>query len=298
MAAIETFTTEDTLPTIRAKWLYTLGRLQNNPHAKAFVDPYKAVGAMIDAAIQKQTALEDAVVLGQAARDAADEAIDELVVLVLAALLVVTKGDRLDPLYVSYAANQTQAEILRPVLGSELATVSEWVAPLKEEDDPALKSFGAALEPAVAAGKAAEKQLAAAEGALSDFRIVGDRKKVVDALNAARGALFGSLVEFQHSNTGLRLPKTWADDFFQHTTRVPKYGSTVAQAEAAVARAQRELAAAQAHLEELKKKEAAYEEAKQLREKARADLAAARAAKRAQLKQEKALEAEANKKLK
>ena len=301
MAALQTFGIDDTLATLRSEWLYTLARLLKSPHTEGFVPEFRAVGAVLDAALKTQTELEDANIIAAAGRDAADDALDPLVLQIVNALLLVTKNNREDPLFVSYTANQTPSEIIRPVLGAELTTVAAWVEPLKNEDDAILTALGAQLEGAVAAGQSAEKAVTATDKALTDFRLIGERKKAVDTLNGARGSLLGSLIKFQHDNPQLRLPTGWAMEFFRHTTKGGqggKYGTTVAQAEQVLAKLAEQTAAAQANLAELQQKAAAYEDAKAKRAKARLDLAAVRQSEKEKKKQEKALKAEAEKKLK
>lgn len=298
MSKISTFGTDDTLPTVRSGWLYPLSRLLKNPLTAAFVPEFQALGPTIDAAVKTQSDRDDASVIATAARDAADDALDPLVLQIINALLIVTKNNREDPLYLSYVGTQTPAEIVRPLLGAELVTAAEWIEPLQQETDPVLQAFAAPLAAAVATGQAAEKEVKAADKALSDFRLLGERKKVVDAVNAARGSLFGALVKFQHDNAKLRLPSDWAESFFQRSVKGAKYGATVAQAEACLAKLAEETAAAQANLKELQQKAADREAAKAKRAQARVDLAASRKAGREQRQEEKALEAEAKKKLK
>jgi hypothetical protein len=298
MSRIATFGTDDTLATVRSGWLYTLSLLLKNPYTAAFVPAFQAPGPAIDAAVKTQSGLDDASVIASAARVAADDALDPLLGQIINALLIVTKNNREDPLFVSYVGTQTPAEILRPVLGAELVTAAEWIEPLQQETDPVLQAFAAPLAEAVATGQAAEKEIKASDKALSDFRLFGERKKVVDAVNAARGALFGALVKFQHDNAHLRLPSDWAESFFQRSVKGAKYGATVAQAETILAKLAEETAAAQENLKELQQKAADRETARAKRAQARVDLAAARKAGREKRLQEKALEAEANKKLK
>lgn len=187
---------------------------------------------------------------------------------------------------------------MRPNLGAELTTVAEWIEPLQKEAEPMLQAFAAPLAELVAAGQAAEKEARAAEKALTDFRLTGERKKVVDAVNAGRGSLFGSLVKLQHDNASLRLPSDWAESFFPHATKEAKYGATLAQAEAIQAKLEAELTAAKENVSELKAKLAAREEAKAQRTVAREALLTSRKAGREQRQEEKALEAAAKKKLK
>ena len=298
MSPIATFSTDDSISTVRSGWLYPLGRLLKSPHTAAMVPEFQALGSVFKAVITTQSDLDDRSVFAAAGRDAADDGLDPVMVQIINALRLVTKNNPDDPLIVSFLGTQTPTEIIRPLLGAELVTAAEWIAPLKEEPDPILQTFVAPLEAAVATGQAAEKELKASEKALSDFRLLGERKKLVDAVNAARGSLFGALVKFQHENTALRLPSDWAESFFQRSTKGTKYGATVAQGEASVAKIEQELAAAQENLKELRQKAADRATAKAVRAQARLDLAAARKAERETRQQNKALEAAANKKLK
>jgi hypothetical protein len=299
MGSIATFTPDDSIAVLRTAWRYTVSRLLKNPltTSTSFAPDFQALGPTFDAASKTQSDLDDASVIAAAGRDAADDALDPLLGQIINALLIVTRNDREDPLFVSYVGAQTPAEIVRPLLGAELVTAAEWVEPLQQEPDPVLQGFAAPLAEVVATGQAAEKDVKAADKALSDFRLVGERKRLVDAFNAARGNLFGALVKFQHENTKLRLPSDWAESFFPRTAKSAKYGSTVAQAEATVTKLAGELEAAQENLKELKQKAADREDARAKRAQARVDLAASRKAGREKRQQEKALEAEAKKKL-
>lgn len=185
------------------------------------------------------------------------------------------------------------------MLGAELATVADWIEPLKAaETDPALRAFAGRLEEAVKAGYAAEDEVKAADKALSDFRLLGERKKAVDALNAARAALLGKLLQFQHDNSDLRLGAGWAGRFFRKSSKGTRFGATIAQVEQAIQRLDAERAEAGAALAELQERAKEIEAAKASRAKAREDLAALRKTQKEQKAQEKALKAEANKKIK
>lgn len=297
MAAIATLGYDDTLFTLRVEWLYTYARLIKSPHAKPFAPEFQTVGALIDAAVKTQGTLDDAAVMAAAARDAADEALDPVIVQILASILLVTKGDRADPLYVSYAGDSTAAQLIKPTLGAELTLATEWLAPLQSETEPALQAYSAPLAAAVADGAAAEKDVKDADKALTDFRLLGERKKAVDALNSARAILLGKLLQLRHDHPELRLGSAWATSFFRRVVKAHKFGNTIAQVEQYIKALDADRAEALAHLKELQDKAEAYEQAKADREKARADLAELKKAKKEQKAKEKALEAEANKKL-
>lgn len=298
MAAIAMLDVDETVFTLRVEWLYTLARLLKSPYASAFAPEFQLVGPVLDAAIGSQGNLDDAAVMAAAGRDAADEILDPVIIQILAAILVITKGDRDDPFYVSYAGDQTALQVTRPVLGPELVTASDWITPLTKETDPTLLGFVQPLTDAVKTGKDAEDAVKTSDKALSDFRLVGERKKAVDTLNAARLSVFGKLGKYQADHTDLRLPAGWPAGFFRHAVKTSRFGRTVAQAKAHLDALVQETKDATAFLEDLQKKETAYEAAKAKRDKARLDLAEARKAAKLLKEQEKALKAEATKKLK
>ncbi len=297
MPGIATFSLDDALLILRAAWLYTLSCLLKSPHTAHLVPDFQALGPIIDAALERQRALDDASVIAKAARDGADDELDPLMWQIVNTLLVVTKNDREDPHFVSYVGSRTPGEIIKPRLGAELVTAADWVESLEQETEPVLQAFAPPLGLVVATGQVAENEVKSTDKALSDFRLIGERKKVVDIVNAARGGLLGALVKFQHENTHLRLPSDWPMSFFQHATKTSKYGDTVELAEASIARLAEEMAAAQANLLALKEKAAARETARATRALAREKLEAARKEAREKRKEEKELAAAAKKKL-
>src|SRR4051794_1840522 len=110
MAKIATLGTDDTLSTVRSAWLYPLSRLRKNTLTAPLVPEFHALGPTIDAAVKTQSDLDDASIHATAARDAADDALDPLLLQIINALLIVTKNNREDPLYLSYVGTQTPAE--------------------------------------------------------------------------------------------------------------------------------------------------------------------------------------------
>jgi hypothetical protein len=297
MPALATLSIDDALIILRIAWLYTLSRLLKSPHTGHLVDEFRALGPIIDAAIAKQQALDDASVIARAGRDGADAELDPIMVQIVNTLLVITKNDREDPQFVAYTGSRTPGEIIKSVLGPELVTAAEWVESLEQETDILLRAFAQPLSLVVATGQVAEKEVKSTDKALSDFRLLGDRKRVVDTVNAARGGLLGALVKFQHENAHLRLPSDWPASFFLRATKTSKYGETVEQAEESLARLTEEMAAAQANLIALKAKAQARETARATRAQAQEKLKVTRKEAREKRKEEKELAAAAKKKL-
>jgi hypothetical protein len=298
MATLAILRSDETLQSYWAQYLYTLARILKNPHTQPFVADFQALGPILKDALKTESELDDTDVLLAAARDAADDVLDPIMLQIVATLLLLTGDDREDPLVVSYTAGATGAEIVRAVLGPELVMAEEWVGDLAKETEPRLLAYAAPLADAVTVGKAAEGDIKVHDKARSTFRLTGQRQTALDALNAGRAKLFGLLLAFRHDHPELRLPTDWAMRFFRHETKAPKFGATVAKAEQYLADLEEEKLAVLAHIEALKQKDAAREKAKADRAQARIALAEARKAKREQNKLEKKLEAEANKPLK
>lgn len=74
----------------------------------ALVPEFQALGPTIDAAVKTQSDLEDASVKETAARDAADDALDPLLLQIINALLIVTRNNRKDPLHISCVGTQSR----------------------------------------------------------------------------------------------------------------------------------------------------------------------------------------------
>lgn len=114
MGKFSVFGSDDPLSTIRSAWLYTLSLLVRSPHTGALVPGFQALGPPIDAALLSQRSLEDAHVNAATARVSVDTSLDPLVVQITNALLVVTKNNREDPLFLSYVGNQTPGRSCGP----------------------------------------------------------------------------------------------------------------------------------------------------------------------------------------
>jgi hypothetical protein len=93
------------------------------------------------------------------------------------------------------------------------------VPSLQSSPHPSLAALGPVLDHQVQSADAAVAQLAAASQALKQFREVGERKALVDKINARRKATHGELGEIAHSNPQLNLPSDFADRFFRRDRR-------------------------------------------------------------------------------
>jgi hypothetical protein len=122
--------------------------------------------------------------------------------------------------------NRPPSEVRRPVLQDQLETQREWEAILKPTGKQNLADYGGRVTKAV---KYADEQVlapqASAQTALDAF-MKGPRANFIAACNAARGVVFGKLVEIAEDPKSGPLPKDFIDRFFLRDTsrRVMRLG--------------------------------------------------------------------------
>ncbi|MFO0762980.1 MAG: hypothetical protein U0359_41475 [Byssovorax sp.] len=267
---------DTSLATVLEEIITTLARLQANPltsNLAADFDVLQAAWAKVNAQeIMRRTA----VVTAMAEVAAIDDMLDPLVDALAAAILLITKNDRKDPLYQLYFGAQRPSDLKRPVLGEELATMRGFVPSLLASPFAALVALGNKLAAVVAAADLAIDKLAAAEQENRDFRAIGERKLLIDQLNALRKATYGKLSEMPHALPEEHLPATFAEQFFRHDrSRSNGNGKppTLEQLEAMLKVKQAETDAIAGEIEKAKAKLAAEAAAKQ-KAQAEADKAA------------------------
>lgn len=165
-------------------------------------------------------------------------------------------------LFGRFFGSRRPSEVLRMALGAELAVVEPWVESLKADADAELKAQGAALEKAVAAGKAALAAHKAARQAIKDFRS-GARAALFDQVNSGRAALFGALRELDKG----KADEAWAESFFRPSRRPDEADEpSVAEATAQLETQRAALKAAEARLAEAQQREALAQAAVAARE--------------------------------
>ncbi|MFO0755527.1 MAG: hypothetical protein U0359_03500 [Byssovorax sp.] len=256
---------DTSLATVLEEITTTLARLQANPLTPGLAADFvllKGTWAKVNA---QEIELRTAVVGATAEIAAADDMLDPIVGELAAALLLITKNDRKDPLYQLYFGQKRPSDLRRPVLGEELAIMRGFVPSLLASPFATLTAIGNKLSAVVALADQATDKLAVAEQENRDFRAVGARKAFIDQLNALRKATYGKLSEMPHTLPEEHLPVTFAEQFFRHD-RSRSNGSgkppTLDDLEAMLEAKQAEVAALEEEIKKAQAKEAAEEAAK------------------------------------
>jgi len=208
--------------------VHTLARLESNPLTASFAPPFEAlyedewtriVQQEFDLLVQAYRA--DAMV--EEADDELDDYVDELDAYARRRV----KGNLKDPFYLYFFGANRPHDLKRPVLGGQLETMRQWVAPLNATagDDEASK-LAAKLDGLIVKADAAIAKQAEAFEKIKTFRTQGERKAFVDKLNALRKSTAGKLSELPLAHPEAKLPGHFASRFFKHA---PKHGKTAAK---------------------------------------------------------------------
>ena len=156
---------------------------------------------------------------------------------------------RKDPRYQRYY-KEPPSRLRRPVLGPQLATMTEWVPSLTDANaSPAVQAHGQRLATLVQRAENAVKALSSAEAAVTDFETIGAKKAFVDQLNALRMTAFGQIAELPHSRPELNLPADFAQRFFLRDAADKK--PSISSVEQAILRARARVAELEAQLARL-----------------------------------------------
>lgn len=257
---------------------YTRSRLHAHPQGAPFTAAFDALRDECLAAIQEDLQLQEAQTDAQATVDIANDALNGLCNRFSKAILTITGESREHGLYQHFFKGKDLTAFKRPVIGDKREKMDDWVAPSQSGEHPALLAMAPEL---VAALDAADDAVEAKREALrlrAEFRDVGNRRKLVDHVNAVRKSTYGSLASIAHSTTGL--PANFADLFFRKAKSKPQAEEneepeTVEEAMARVEELREALAEAEALVADFEAEAQAEAQALQAR--------AARAAERARI---------------
>lgn len=222
--------------------------------------------------LEKEIELDGQVADSSVAAAVVDMELDVFAERTSATLLTLNGRKRTDALYLHYFKGKPPHLFTKPTLGTELAAMSKWPSSLLASEHPALNALGAELPDLIERASKAETKQEDATRERSDFREVGDRKKFIDRVNAARKEAYGILSTLPHKHTGL--PSNFADQFFKRDRSKVEEEVTLEALEQEIAEMQSELTAKQKLRDELKQ---AQSEEEQRRAKEEAERAAAKA---------------------
>lgn len=283
MAGISAIDLATVVASMLDDYLMTHGRLRRHALTAALAAEFAAIRPEIEAAQAEEWTLVAARYEATAAAFFLDEELNAIVDGVSYTLLI--DFDRESPQYREFFHNQRPSELKKPILGTQLSVMTKWPEALEKYSNEALKKYGVRLATTLPAAQAAATEVETTETALSNFRTMGTRAKLIQKYNALRKATYGKLGEIQHAH---KLETGWAESFFRSGSSGERVTLSVLD---------RRIAAVEATLASLTKQRQELAEREESVAKAKAD--AERAAKKARLeglrKAKAELEAEAAK---
>jgi hypothetical protein len=256
---LRTLPIDMTLDALYQERIFTVAALTASSASVPLVTPYIApFTALMTSWLKVQDAehaLTEASTNADAKVDVVDAVLNGEVIAISHAVLTAVKNDRTADLYVHYFGTFRPMDLKHPIRDGHLATLNAWVPSLIASAVQALKAAGTSLQATLADADTATKAKAAADQALTDFSVLGDRKAFVDSMNALRKSTYGDLAEMPHAHPELNLPVAFADGFFLHgaTVKLP----TMARLDQKIASLQSKLNALQTQKSDLEAEDAA-----------------------------------------
>jgi hypothetical protein len=261
-----------TLQTIFEEIVFTRAQLRAYPITASLVDGFTNIRTSWSEVQAEELELVEDEVTADAHAVRVDEDIDPLVDKLSRTVLNEVKGDRTNPLYRRFFGRLRPSEVKRPVLGPELKTVRDWIPALAEAAQELLRAIGVQLGVLVTEADGAVGEQSEADRKWDDFVTLGNRRKLIDDLNALRENTHAALVNLKNSPEGKDLTSDFADRFFRIGSRAASAPTpTMASVRAEIAALEKELARLQVLL-------AKFEEEERLRREAEARRAADEAA--------------------
>jgi hypothetical protein len=253
--ALSTIDPRSSLQAIHEEAVYSQSRLKAHSMAASLAAGFATFLTDWNAVNTQELALLDAVIAAQAKIDECDDDLDSFVDAVSNAILLENNNDRDAPMYVQYFGAKRPFEIKRPILGEELELVRSWIPSLKASSSAMLSKLGAEGQQKIDAADAVVAEKTAADQALRVFRITGERRQLIDKLNALRKSTYGKLAKLPHEPKGRHLPGDFADRFFLHDTTKGK--ATIGKVRKQITTLEQELSDLREQLAELEVQAAA-----------------------------------------
>lgn len=214
--ALRTLTLRSSLRAIRPEIGFSLSRFKAEPLAAKQVPVFEALRAGWTDIHEKELTLYDQLIEAKAVAVTLDRGLNVLASRLSKSLMIITEDDATHDLYKHYFRKKSVREFCRPILGSQLAAMIDWIPSLMKSDHEPLKALGAEVEAATKVAEVAAKKKRSIELEIKAFRETGERKKFIDACNAARKLAYGELSKMAHESDSL--PASFADSFFLHET--------------------------------------------------------------------------------
>ncbi len=198
---------------------FSAGQCESHPLAESYVSQFDRIDAEWVSCLTARFALLKTISRALGRVHGADDRLDDLVDSLHSAVLAAVKNDRTAALYLYFFGVLSFVELKRPVLGEELTTIESFLGAIKTSPVPTIAILGPEFEAAVAVGKTATADLAAAAEALRLFDTIGGKKLLIDSFNSLRQQVWGELAVMRHDKPELMLPSDFADRVFMHETQ-------------------------------------------------------------------------------
>jgi hypothetical protein len=256
------------------EYLWTLVRLLASPDAdvKALVAAFQAFEQAWWDTLQKEKGLVKALFIANALMERLDGQLDSVSDAVAATARVEDKTSPGFSLIALLYGTQIPSIFRRPTLGAQLETMKSWPPALKATSNATLQGYGTQLEGLVIeADKATDEERQAAQ-TLEQFRLMGERRALVDLLNGLRKSTHGALGKIGHDK---QYATGFAESFFRR--EAPAREPSLDELDRKLAHATAEVTRLQAKRDELAAAQQADAKARAAADKARklAALAAA-----------------------
>lgn len=212
--SIRTLTTELSPESLRKETLHTLNCLKKDGGFPSHLAAFQSLEAHWWTIHKQSILLRDAVLASTLDVDLADDALNHGSDEVARRLDQALDKNREHPVFVQHFGNKRPSSFKRPVLGAQLEAMESWPVSLAALPYPSLSSYASDIGAMVNSAKSMREQLKQAISDEDGFYVSGDYKKLVDQLNAARGALLGDAAAFAHNHPEKSLSKGYAVSFF------------------------------------------------------------------------------------
>lgn len=201
------------LLTLLGELRYTISRLTAAALLPSFLAKFQALRGQWTEIQSKEIAFYEQLSDALAQVDIADDKLDDFAIRFSNAVLALTGQKRDVKLYVHFFKKPLN-EFLRPTLSGQLTAMDAWIKSLEEKSTPpSLAAMLPELIDLVAAGKQASQLRDEVKLKIKQFREVGERRQLIDQVNALRKELHGALSKHALETPGL--PTDFAKQFFK-----------------------------------------------------------------------------------
>lgn len=254
--------------------VYPLSQCEAEPLAVIHAPKFEELLVKFGVVHAKQLGFEDKTARAQARVDRAFVRVGRVAERVAIELLYLTGGNRSHDTYTHFFGDKSVSAFRKCKQRVQLSSMQSWVGSLSSSGKPTLMAIVPDLTNFLKEANNALELKVAVEDEKNHFRDFGERRELVDEVNAVRKSVHGELGKLPHKIDGL--PNDFADRFFraEHDQDDEEPEPTIESVTEQIEMLAKELSESQALLEELKAKKLEEEKAAEAVEADKAALAA------------------------